>query len=424
MAEDLIIRTIAEVHRLTAAEAHWLRRVAFGALTGNRDRPVFLLAASVIRSDAEDLLALVLPGNGALNRRQVALLDFLLSAALEDDAHMARFVGALTTARMAPDPVKALTSDLVAVMHAWRRRALPWARHHNVFMAVRRFLARHRPSDPLPRHGDGPRFWEAEATRDVLTRYSTALRALADYAQAAQIAETWGDAGSLDEEAGIVVLADDAGLAGWDDPLEASKLESALSTVGSAPVKLLLAHERESLEVLTALADIVRVWPDDVLAALSLGQVQNAVTQAIRRGETVPSSAPFIAAAKTFDALRSDHAGLQDTVMAALHLIGQSRAPICETGSGRSTPSPTHRKRIMAMERRQGYSGLTPSERTEALGEMIEPMLALKALMEAYLKAWEKLGALRGAQLHEEHRVVFRRKLDALYGNIVEGAGA
>jgi len=72
-------------------------------------------------------------------------------------------------------------------------------------------------------------------------------------------------------------------------------------------------------------------------------------------------------------------------------------------------------------EGRQGFAGLSEPERIEALDALIEPALALRAMIEAYLKAWNKLGATRGAELHQAHRVLFQRKLNALYCTTAEG---
>jgi len=347
---ELMIEAVAEAHHLTIAETYWLRRVVTGAVTGNRDRPLFLLAASVLGSGEEDLLALVLPRNGVLSRDRTALLDVLLTAALEDEAQTRRLIGALAVARRATDPVRALTADFSAVLNFYRSHALPGARHHNAFTAVRRFLLRHSPQDPMPHDGDGLRFWEAEATRDLLTRYSTALRALSDYAEAARLAETWRDVQSIDDQTVVAVSSDEAGMEGWDDPLAVPKLEDALSDIGKAPVKLLLTHERESLDALAGVADIVRVWPCDVLAALSLGPVQNAVIQALRLGGTVQSSKGFFAMARAFNDIQDRHSGLGESLMAALHLIRNTCSQASETGSTQSNTSLTLRMRIVAME--------------------------------------------------------------------------
>ncbi len=407
---------IAEAHGLSSRQADSLRRVAAGAIRGNRDRPLFLLARSALQSECDDLLALVLPGSASLSRWHAALLDLIVTAALEDSAQTARLTGALVQARTQADPVKALTAEFAAILQAWRRQTMPEARHHNVFTAVRRFLKQHRPQDPLPRDGDAPVFWEAEATRDLLVRYSTALRALADYAEAARLAATWRDVRSLDDPMAVEVSTEDAAMGCWDDQLAPAQLEAALTAIGDSSIKLLLAHERENLDILASFADIVRVWPVDTCAALALGPVQNTVIQAVRRGEMIQSSMGFVAAANSLEDLKGRHAELGEALMAALHLIAKTRTFPNGTAPNRSNDPLTLQKRIVAMERRQGFAALSDHERAETLGALIEPVLALKAMIDAYLKAWEKLDRIGVADIELEHRVLFQRKLDALYG--------
>lgn len=418
---DPILELIADTHRLSSIEAERLRRIAVGAISGNRDRPLFLLALSVIQSGSEELLALVLPRNKTLSREHTALLDLLLTAALEDRGQTTQLIGALDTVRQSVDPVKALTGEFVSILQAWRRRVLPEARYHNVFTAVRRFLKRHRPQDPFPRDGDAPQFWEAEATRELMARYTTALRALADYAESARLATTWRDVYYLDDQACINVSTEEAELGNSGDPIAFNQLEGAMSAIGEGPVKLLLAHERETFSLLARHADIARVWPGDVLAVLTMGPVQDAVIQSARRGNGLQENEQFFAKARTFRDIQEHHAELDEAILATLNLIAKNRLPSFETASKRFNPSLKLQKRIRAMERRQSIAALGDQERAEVLEVLIEPVLTLKIMLETYLMAWEKIGLVRAESLDREHRILFQRKLDALYGTRAYG---
>lgn len=412
---DPILELIADTHRLSSIEAEQLRRIAVGAISGNRDRPLFLLALSVIRSGSADLLALVLPRNKTLSREHTALLDFLLTAALEDRGQTTRLIGALDTVRQSVDPVKALTAEFAAIVQAWRRKVVPVARYHNVFTAVRRFLKRNRPQDPFPREGDAPQFWEAEATRELMARYTTALRALVDYAESARLAATWRDVRHLDDAACVNVSTEEAELGNSEDPIALNQLEGALSAMRKAPVKLLLAHEYETLNLLARYADTVRVWPADVLAFLTMGPVQDAVIQSVRSGNVLQEKEELFANARTFQDIQRYHGQLGEAILAALHLIAKNRVLSFETASKRSNPSLKLQKRIVAMERRQSFSALGDQERVEVLEMLIEPVLTLKLMLETYLKAWEKMGPVRAESLDREHRILFQQKLYALY---------
>lgn len=412
---DAILAQISEAHGLSRAEAEALRRIAVGAVAGNRDRPLFVLAAAILRSECDDLLRLVLPANASLSREKTALLDLILTVALDDPVQAQRLLGALSAARQALDPLRALTADFVDILRIWRRRISPEAQHHNVFVAARRFLKRHRPQDPLPRDGDAPLFWAAEGTRELMTRYTTALRALAEYAQAARLAATWREVRSLDDETFGDISTEDAEPMGQEDPLDRTRLEEALARLSEGQVKLLLAHERDSLETLAGYADLVRVWPCDTFAALALGPVQNMVIQAVRRGAAIPSTEPYIDKAPGFPAIRDHHAELDTAVMAVLHVIAKSKDVSRETGPARSKDQVTLTKRIAAMERRQSFAELSEDARDQLLDRLIEPVLDLKAMIDAYLGAWTKLDFDRAAEADAAHRRLFRRKLDGLY---------
>jgi hypothetical protein len=417
---EVILAQIVETHGLSSTEAAWLRRIAAGAVPGNRDRPLFILASAILRSGCKDLVLLVLPGNATLSREKTALLDLIFTVSLEDTVQAARLLGSLSAAQQAPDPLRALTADFVNILGISRRRIWPEAQHHNVFVAARRFLKRHRPADPFPRDGDAPPFWAAEGTRELLTRYTTALRALADYAQAARLAATWREVRSLDDETFGDVSTEDAVLIGQDDPLDRTRLEGALAVLSEGRVKLLLAHERESLKTLAGYADLVRVWPCDTFAALALGPVQNMVIQAVRRGAAIPSIEVYIGKAKGFPDIRDHHAELDEAVMAILHVMAKSKDVPRETGPARSKDQVTLNKRIAAMERRQTFAELSEDARHRLLNRLIDSVLDLKAMIDAYLGAWKKLDPNRAAEADAAHRRLFQQKLDGLYNMPVE----
>jgi hypothetical protein len=411
-----IVEMVLEAHDLPRSEAAKLRRVATGTVEGNRDLPLFLLAVSILKTESDDLLLMVLPGNSLLSRWNAALLDFVFSASLEIEAQTVFLMDAVVRAKTTSDPAKQLTANFAAVLHAWRRQNVPEASFHNVFTVVRRFLTQYRPEDPLPRDGDALVFWEAEGTRELLTRYVSALRALADYAEAARLAATWRNTGSLDDPMAAYVSSDEAMRLGQNDPLDPNGLQDALSLVAQAPIKLLLAKERDSLTTLAGFADVVRIWPCSTLVALALGPIQNDITQAIRRGEFVLSSEKFFAKTRCLEDIVQHHAILSEALLAVLHFIARSKGFSRKTDPVRSKSSMTLNKKIAAMERRQSYADFQVNERSEMLDMLVEPALSLKVMMEAYLKAWKKLEHTCDEAVIREHRIVFQRKLDALYG--------
>lgn len=411
---------IADAHRLSAGERTELVRVIAGAIPGNRDRTLFLLARRMSATGSGDMLSLILPETVGLRRFDRALLDFLVTAALETAEGFEGLVAAFQATRSAPDPARAFVPALGVVLHAYRSRVFPESRYHNVFTAVRRFLAECRAEDPWPRDGDAPRFWEAEGRRDLLTRYVTALRALADYAEAARLAETWRDPVSLDDPDAFAEPSSTFETEAEDHTAYSQQLADNLKILGSAPLKLMLAHERETLAALVDHADLVLRWPGDVQAALTMGPVQNAITQVLRRRQVVEDISSLMDRGPSCPEVIAQLEALAESLTACLHLIHRSRPPPPETPSGRSSPSSVYGKRIAAMERRKGFDDLTAAIRAEVLTELIEPVLLLKAMVERYHRAWMSLGPDRCAALERTHRTLFSRKFAVLYDTRAE----
>ncbi len=410
------IECIAEAHRLSALERQTLARIVTGTIPGNRDRPLFILALKLFECDDADLLSMIMPATPGLRSIDTALLDFLVTVALDDAEEVTELLAAFGTARASSDPARAFVPAMSKVLHAYRVRFLPDARHHNVFSAARRYLTGCRPEDPWPRDADTPRFWAAEGRREFLTRYVSALRALADYAEAARLAATWLDPVGLDDPEAIsqLIVDPDAGATDFTDDLPL--ITDALGILAKAPIKLLLAHERETLQELTDHADLVARTPGDVLAALTMGPVQNAITQALRRQDGVTKIETRIRTSATSKQVLDRLEALSETLSACLLLIHESRLPSAETASVRSSaPSGTCR-RMAAMERRQGFSELTPAARAEILTGLIEPVLLLREMVDRYWRAFEKLGQNRCAELDAAHRLIFSRKFVSLYG--------
>lgn len=410
LSDDLNL--IVETHRLSVRERHTLARIVTGAVPGNRDRPLFLLALRICASDQDDLLSLILPGSQSLRRTDTALLDFLLTVALDTTTEVEAFVVAFQAARQAPDHIKALTSMLSTALHSYRSRALPEGRHHNVFTAVRRYLTHSRPEDPSPRDGDAPRFWEAEGRRDLLTRYVTALQALEDYSEAERLAETWRSPESFEVVAQLVSEVESCDNQ-VSDFLE--RLMAGIDTLANAPIKLLLAQERERLAKLAEHADLIMRWPGDVQAALTMGPVQAAISQAIRASKPTVDFEVFMAQRPSWQAVIAQIEELAGSLNACLHLLYKSQQHPLETASIRSSPISVDQKKIIAMERRQGFTELSIEARAEALSALIEPILLLSSMLERYRRAWRRLGPDRCASLEQSHLVLFGRKFAALY---------
>ena len=410
------INCVAEVHKLSSREREMLVRVITGVIPGNRDRPLFALAVKLYSTGYADLFSMMLPEVSGLRTVDKALLDFLITVALDSSNSVNGFFEAFDVARTSADPARTFTKVLSATLHAYRVRALPHARHHNVFAAVRRFLARFRPDDPSPRDGDAPHFWLAEGRKDFLTRYVTALNAIADYAEAIVLATSWQESVVLDVADAIATTGSQQSMMLDDDSLGPDRLAASLALLSDAPVKLLLAHERDALAELGEYSSLVLRWPGDVQAALTHGPVQAAITQVLRRSGAQIDMALMIEKGPSRQDVVKRIEELNASLSACLHLIHQSITPADETGSVRSTRSAVYTSSITAMKRRQGFAQLSDAKRGEVLTGLIEPVLLMARVLERYQRAWERFGPDAAAELERKHREVFRDKLTEMYG--------
>jgi hypothetical protein len=413
-SSDLVL--IAETHHLSARERIELVRIVTGAILGNRDRPLFLLALKLFSKGDADLLSMLMPAASGLRRIDTALLDFLITIAMESAEAVAHIIAAFEAARCTADPARAFTPALSAVLHSYRLRVLSDTRHHNVFTAVRRYLAGCRPEDPRPRDGDAPRFWMAEGRRDFLTRYVTALHALADYAEAARLAASWRESVTLDVAEAIPTSGSEEDIVTAEDSLAPERLATSLALLEEAPIKMLLAHEREALAELGEYTALVLRWPGDVQAALTLGPVQAAITQVLRRTGGRVDIATLIDKGPSRQDVLDRIEEIDGSLTTCLHLIHQSTMPASETGSARSSPPAVDTRRLAAMKRRQGFSDHSVDSRNAILTGLIEPVLLMVRLLERYRRAWDQLGPERGATLEQAHREMFGYKFKMMYG--------
>lgn len=415
------VAAVADAHGLSAAERGRLLRVVTGAVPGNRDRPIFLLAGRVRAAGAADLFDLILPGQKVLGRLEAAMLDFLLTAAVADVSDFEGLLASVAAAPQQDDPVRALASALSRVLHGYRMRMLPEARHHNLFTAIRRFYATHRPEDPEPHDGDALDLWEAEGTRAFLTRYVTALTGLADYTFALRLAASWRTAVSLDAPDAGVLPADAGTEMDAEDPLAPEVLTDSLAALAGGPVKLLLARELDEIAALAALAGAVQRWPLATLAALGFGPVQNALTEAMRRAPGAPDIGAQLARAEGYADLRDRHGQLADKLLDALHLAHLCALPEGERASARSSLPVERRRRIDAVQRRASFAQMDERARADALMALVPPLTALKGLVEAARVPWATLSIDSLATAQGRHRARFHAKFDALYGAQQEG---
>jgi hypothetical protein len=409
------VTLISDTHRLSQAERLQLTRMIVGAIPGNRDLPIFLLAAKICEADIHDLFDLIIPGQTALARLEAAFADFVITVATIDASTVEKLLIEFDAARQNDDPVRAVSGALSRVLHGYRVHVLPETRHHNVFTAIRRFYAHHRPQDPTPRDGDAIVFWEAEGTRSFLTRFVTALKSIVDYADAARLAATWRHGVALDDIDAQELPQDAGAEMAEDDPIAPERLESSIAAVTGTPLKLLLSSEIDKLRALASIAGAARRWPSDTMSALCFSPVQSMITEAMRRDHTALDVSAYLYRAENYTDVRAFYDLLNDKLLDALHLIHLDGLPEPEMVSARSSMTGERRKRIKAMERRRSFVRMDESVFPAALLNLVEPLITLRMLVEAVCTPWNKFSSDYLGNLQHEHEARFRGKFEQLY---------
>lgn len=411
------VTMIADTHRLSQAERMQLTRVIAGAIPGNRDRPVFMLAMNICAAETDDFFDLIVPGQTVISRLDAALLDFIITVAAIDPVEFNALISEFDASRQTENPVRATSAALSRVLHGYRARVLPETRHHNVFTTIRRFYAYHRPQDPTPRDGDALAFWEAEGTRSFLTRFVTALNGLSDFADAIRLAESWRLGIALDDPDAQDLPHDADNVLAEHDPLAPEQLEASIAALEETPLKLLMSSEIEKLRALASISGAARRWPSDTMAALGFGPVQSMITEAMRRDPTAPDVSAYLNRAESYTDMPVRHALLHDKLLDALHLAHLYGLPDSETGSARSSMNAERRKRITTIERRKSFSEMDAAARRAILIQLVEPLLTLRALLETVGVSWDKLSATCLSEAQREHKARFHAKFDLLYGS-------
>jgi hypothetical protein len=406
---------IGDSHCLSQSERMQLVRIITGAIPGNRDRPLFLLAVKLCQSETIDIFDLILPGQTTLVRLDAALLDFIFTVATVDSDAFHTLLKELDASRRTEKSISAAASALSRVLHGYRARVLPETRHHNVFTAIRRFFAHHRPQDPTPRDGDALMFWEAEGTCTFLTRFVTALNALSDFADAIRLSETWRFGVALDDRDALA-LPDDVGKEHKaNDPLAPDLLEASITALAETPLKIVMVKEIDTLRVLISISGATRRWPCDSMAAIGFGPIQSMITEAMRRKPNALDVSAYLGGTESYTDIPIRYALLNEKLLDALHLAHLYSLPASETGSARSNMNTERKKRIAAMERRKSFSEMDAAVRRATLAELIEPLVTLRTLLEAVCASWDKFSTTRWDSVQQDHQLRFHAKFDLLY---------
>ncbi len=412
------LQSVRDAHDLTADQARRLALKVCGLVKGNRDAPLFHLARKLVATGERDLFALLAPDSVALGHEDRAFLDFMISVALRDSDDFAALSGLLANHTNKAERIGALTRKLSSLLHAYRSQVIPETRHHNVFTAIRSFLKNRRSAAPEPRDGDALEFWVLTGRRDFLTRYSTVLNGLADYAEAQVTAAYWAHPLALSQSADMPDSDISTDMAEQDAEMVTASIVMHLATLENANAKLMLATERENCRLIADQVEALARFPRSALLALTCAPVQNAVIQALRMHKNAPPDIDaLLAAAARFANMMEQIDALAQTVEDCLHLIHAVTAPKDESTLARSRWDARRQKRIDTMLRRKSLADMAPEDLRESVLYQSEALLALHTMLTGVRRVLDARRRDALAEHEDQDRAGFALKLTALYTN-------
>lgn len=406
-----MIKAVAESHDLGRKATKRLVRVITGQLPGNRDTPLFALAASIAEAVPDGgpplgLFDLIGP-NSSLSAGHRALLDFLVTTAAEDK------LDALDTAIASLGPnadgarVQSAARAFGASLHAFRMRALPHERYRQSFNDIAKFLSETRAPGAVPVDGDAVMFWRAKATRTTWTQYETVLRHLGAYAEAGLL--TQADAAQGSEGIDAVDLATEDIFAGQTH----GSLVATLAELQVIEVKLVFGAPLAYLQRLATHEISAQRWPGATLAALAFAPVQASLTQLAR--DRAPAhrleEATRCANAETYATVTTHLAEARLNLSAAIALHLQSR----ESGPATSSLPGDVVARMNMMKRRKGFAALSDEDRAQRLADLAPVARDLIESLARVERAFERSRASADDAAFERHKEIFAAKFAELY---------
>jgi len=430
------VDAVAEANRLKSGQRTRLARIVTGAVPGNRDRPLYLLAHAISRLDqARDLslfdlvAAPAAAGSGFLLwLGDRVLLDFL--ASMDGYAHFDEVRAAveeLLAAAGSEDAVRACASRFARVLYRYRQQYLPEERHRKAFREIRTFLSSGEPARSAPADGDALAFWAVHGTRSHWTTYEAVLSSMMSFADALELRASRTPSSLDDFDLERMPAGSGGDLSSGE--CARSLLSEAVLRLGEGALKLFLGKELVQLEQLARLGRFAASWPRSSLAMLALGPLQSSAIQQLRTG-TARSHAT--SAARSGDGYAETHSRYSELAQRArdflLLLAGSARAdenppvePIEILLRELETRDSEAAKRIQSMMRRKSLAEIGPQHLLAALDAVEDELATVSERVGIAARGWTRLLHGRSPDLFRDDEAVFMAKLNALYGAEVEG---
>lgn len=406
-----------------------LRAIVIGAIPGNRDLPLFLLAKAIaahLVAHPEQkrkgiLFDLLSSANAPLRERMgrlyLALLNFL--ASMDGYRYFETTSSALDALASSPhedSSIKACTSVFAGALYRYRSEHLPADRHRGQFNDIRRFLGDLRPEGATPTDGDALEFWYAEADRTRWTLYETVLGAMISYSQALELELFARSTVSLDNpnEAQGSMEAQTFSYGSLDEILN-----EAIDAVETSTLKIFKQKELAELHRFARLGRHAMSWERSSWALFAFGPFQASLVQLERQGD--PGGKRIAMAAceggPSYADIGDRMAANKEIAMECLALAASISQGTPDDGNaaGGSIYQSNPSAKATAMMRRNSFSSHEPQVLHEELERLQPALTTLSEALTRLVRRWKaRLQGSSDGGFHDD-KTRFAEKLAALY---------
>jgi len=425
------VDAVADAHELRSEERVRLARVVTGAIPGNRDRPLYILAKAISQLDRSldlslfDLVAAPAnTGSGLLLwLGDRALLDFLASMdgyAFFDEIRDA--VGELLAAGGSDEAVRACASRFARALYRYRQTYLPHERHRKAFNDIRAFLSEQTPPRTAPSDGDALALWTEKGSRAHWSTYDAALASMVSFADAL-VLEASRTPASLDD-IDLDRFSVEPGMGRDLGESAATLLNEAVLCLEKLPLKIFLGREHARLRQLAKLGRFAASWPHSSVALLALGPMQGSAIQHLRTRADCPDIKPASPFSDGYTDTLSGYAEFEERARDFLKLLAAVTGDD-ENASARSmkdvlreleTRDLEAAKRIEGMMRRKSFAEIEPEALFDVLNGVEGELATVAARVGIAVRSWARLLHGRSPDLFRDDEAVFIAKLQKLYG--------
>ena len=427
IANDL--EGVVLAHGLSVGERSMLAAIVVGAVTGNRDLPLYRLTRAIGRvcrsiptaaaGGAIGLIGyLLVERDPAMPRLSTALLDFLLS--MDGFAEVEAIEAAVAPLLAEPGSEAAMrdcANGFARALYRYRSRHLPSERNRAKFADLRRYLGADGARARHIEDGDALDFWVDFGSRESWTLYETVLDGMVAYCLAEEECRAAAPVGGgpLDEDGETMVLWERCERQAIASTDLGESLAEAVAAFEEMPLKVFKEVELQPIRKLARLGRFAQVWPRSSLGLMAFAPCQASIVQLVKDrapSERLAEVAECAAAADYRDviATTAGYARTLDEVAALADAVGGD-----ENGPRPSTEQTIPSAKDFPLMRRKSFKAMPAADLAAALDGLREPQQSLKSFLDRVVRHWSARFDKTAEENSARDRGRFSAKLRSLY---------